>query len=364
MSHELRTPLNAIIGFSHLLQTSEGETLDTEKINFANHINEAGNHLLTLIKEILDLSRIESDHVELEIEDVEMISLLKEQISFVSNQAKENNIQLILKSDPDTPVYVKADLVKLKQVVLNLLTNGIKYNRPNGTVKISVVEDTTGRINLYVQDTGKGIAPDDEWKVFEPFQRLEWEHSSVEGTGIGLTICQRLIHLMDGKIGFKSVLNEGTRFFVDLPQGESPVEQKAEASQNNNTNSYQKKFSEFKILYIEDENINVELVRNILSQFEHIHLFSAPDSTTGIEMAEALNPHLIMLDLHLPGIDGYQVLELLKEKKITENTPVIALTAQAMKGDKEKGLSAGFVDYVTKPLDVKNFIDLIFTFQK
>ncbi len=364
VSHELRTPLNAIIGFSHLLQMSEGEKLDSEKIDFVNHINDAGNHLLNLIKEILDLSRIETDKVDLEIENVDMVSLVKEQSTLVMPQAEKAGIKIDCKAPASNEIFVKGDLVKIKQVVLNLLTNGIKYNRPNGNVEITVEEKEPSSVLLRVQDTGKGIKKEDRWKVFEPFQRLDWEHTEVEGTGIGLTICQRLVHLMKGQIGFESVVDQGTCFFVELPRGnvdaESQFSLKGEGLQTANL----KHLKDFKILYIEDDNLNIELVRGILGKFDNIRLFTARDASTGIEMTEALKPDLILLDIHLPGTDGYEVLKILREKKLTKNTPVIAVTAQAMKGDKEKGLKEGFDNYLTKPLEINTFVETILSYQK
>ncbi len=364
ISHELRTPLNAIIGFSHLLQTSEGENLNSEKMEFVNHIHDAGNHLLNLIKEILDLSRIESDKVELEIENVDVVSLIKEQAAFVVPHAREQDIKVICKGDADKPIYARADLVKLKQVILNLLTNAIKYNRPKGTVEIRAEDNNRDQITLHIQDTGKGIPEEDQWKIFEPFQRLDWEYSDVEGTGIGLTISKRLVQLMNGKIGFESTLNEGTRFFVELPRGTTDPEFETISYKASIQTASSKSFKDFKILYIEDEKINIELVQGILAPFEHIHLFSAPDAHTGIEMTETLKPDLIMLDIHLPGTDGFCALKILREKPLTKNTPILAVTAQAMKGDRERGLKEGFDDYLTKPLQIDQFIETIFSYQK
>ncbi|QPJ62618.1 MAG: response regulator [Candidatus Nitronauta litoralis] len=364
VSHELRTPLNAIIGFSHLLQMSEGEHLDPEKIEFVNHINDAGNHLLNLIKEILDLSRIETDKVELEIENVDMVALVEEQAVLVLPQAQKEGITINCQTPSKKQIFAKGDLVKIKQVVLNLLTNGIKYNRPNGNVEITVEEKEPSSVLLRVNDTGKGIKKEDRWKVFEPFQRLDWEHTDVEGTGIGLTICQRLVHLMKGQIGFESVLDQGTCFFVELPRGNFEPESQFTLKGESPKKPGAKKLKDFKILYIEDETINVELVRGILGKFDNIRLFTAKDASTGIEMTEALNPDLILLDIHLPGTDGYDVLKILKEKPLTKHTPVIAVTAQAMKGDREKGLKEGFDKYLTKPLEINQFIDTIFSYQK
>ncbi len=186
----------------------------------------------------------------------------------------------------------------------------------------------------------------------------------MEGTGIGLTICQRLVRLMNGHIGFESVVNQGTSFFVELPGGDASASKESSLSPGIPKPSISKTSKEYKILYIEDEPINIELVKGILAPYDHIHLFSARDATTGIEMTEALTPDLIMLDIHLPGTDGYGILKILKEKQLIKNTPVIAVTAQAMKGDREKGLEEGFDDYLTKPLEINHFIETIFSYQK
>ncbi len=219
VSHELRTPLNAILGFTQLLEASPDISLPEKEAGFLQNINIAGAHLLSLIQEILDLSRIESDDVKVEIENLDVFLLIRDLVEIISPQALEAGIVLNFEN-PGEAVYVKADETKLRQVILNLLTNAIKYNKENGTVGIHVKTLAGGTVEISVVDTGIGIAGEDHWKVFEPFQRLNWENSKVEGTGIGLTISKRLMKLMDGRIGFHSTLGQGSRFFIELPLGE------------------------------------------------------------------------------------------------------------------------------------------------
>ncbi len=364
VSHELRTPLNAIIGFSHLLETSENEVLTGEKIEFVRHINEAGNQLLNLIKEILDLSRIESDNIEIKIESFDAIPFLRDLAAFMMPHARENEIQIHCNLNARQPIMIKADRKKLKQVILNFLTNAIKYNRENGTVTIEIEKISEERVQIRVKDTGRGIDKEDHWKVFEPFQRLDMEYSDIEGTGIGLTICKRLVGLMNGRIGFDSEKGKGSCFFVNLPTGnalpqtarveddDALVEEKDDAEKP------------FNILCIEDESINVKLIRAAPAKYPHLKLFSAPNAATGIEMANNLIPDLILLDIQLPGMDGYSALRTLRKNKVTQNIPVIAVSAQAMDSDIEKGMEAGFNAYLTKPVEINQLINLILKYQE
>ena len=363
VSHELRTPLNAIIGFSHLLETSENETLAGEKMEFVRHINEAGNQLLHLIKEILDLSRIESDKVEIVLESFDVVAMVCDLAAFMTPNAKEHNVKIICDLDSNRPVTVKADKKKLKQVLLNFLTNAIKYNRKDGTVTLETETIAEGRIQVRVSDTGVGIAKEDHWKVFEPFQRLDMEYSGIEGTGIGLTICKRLVNLMHGRIGFDSEKGKGSCFFVNLPAGDAVQAAAAPAVNTHAPRSATDSKKPFVILYVEDQELNVKLVKAGLAKYAHIKLYSAPNATLGVEMATNLIPDLILMDIQLPGGDGYSALKNLKNNKATAHIPVIAVTAQAMEGDVEKGIAAGFNAYLTKPINFDELIKIIFEYQ-
>lgn len=216
VSHELRTPLNAILGFTQLLESSENISLPENEAEFLRNISVAGTHLFSLVKEILDLSRIESKDMKVEIESLDVFFLIRDLMKIVSPQALESGITLSFE-DSEEEIYVKADETKLRQVILNLLSNAIKYNKENGTVDIRVKLMVGKMVEISVVDTGVGIAEEDHWKVFEPFQRLNCESSNIEGTGIGLTISKRLMELMEGRIGFHSTLGSGSRFFIELP---------------------------------------------------------------------------------------------------------------------------------------------------
>ncbi len=218
-SHELRTPLNAILGFSQLLESSTDISLPELESGFLKNVSRSGKHLLSLINEILDLSRIESENIDINFEDLDAVSLIKDLVETITPQAQQSQITLTYEGDTVGPVRVKADELKLKQVILNLLSNAIKYNKKNGKVDVFLKVTPFETVEIAIADNGIGIAEEDHWKVFEPFQRLNLESSGVEGTGLGLTICKRLMELMKGKIGFRSSPGQGSRFFIELPLG-------------------------------------------------------------------------------------------------------------------------------------------------
>lgn len=359
MSHELRTPMNAILGFTQLLEMDSQNTFNDLQKDNLERISSAGNHLLELINEVLDLSKIESGNLELYNETTDIILIVDNVISISKPLADENGISLDYREIPEVRCFAEVDPLRFKQVVLNLLSNAIKYNKPNGSVVVSYEEQGNGMIRLGVKDTGHGIPDDKKDRIFIPFERFDSKAEYIEGTGIGLTISKQLIEMMNGTIGFESVPGEGSFFYIDVPVSEKTplpiqIEEQSDLIRPSLTKNDKKK-----ILYIEDIPANVELVKQILSRLGSIDLVSAGNALDGIEMAKTQIPDLILMDIHLPEMDGITAFKILQTMNETKNIPVIALTADAMDTDIKRALDMGFKDYVTKPIDVHRFLKIV-----
>ncbi|MGK0178327.1 MAG: PAS domain S-box-containing protein [Nitrospinales bacterium] len=358
MSHELRTPMNSILGFTQLLEMNAQSNLSTIDKKNLRTVSSAGKHLLKLINEVLDLSRVESGNMELSIEAVDIAPIVDNVISYSKSLANEKGVSIEYQKIPEDFYLIEADPLRFKQVVLNLISNAIKYNKPNGSVIVSfeVLDKSMGRLGI--RDTGHGIAEDMRDKVFKPFERLDVDAAEIEGTGIGLTISKQLVELMGGAINYESTLGEGSYFYIDMPiSDKAPLIQKEEKTiiiQNSSSNNYKKK-----ILYIEDIRDNVELVRQILDSRQDIGLISASNALAGIELAQSEIPDLILMDIHMPDMDGITAFKKLQTMKETLGIPVIALTADAMAVDIKKALDIGFKSYITKPIDVVVFLKAI-----
>lgn len=357
MSHELRTPMNAILGFGQLLELDDNLS-DINKNN-VHEILKAGDHLLELINQVLDLSKIESGHIDLSLEPVEVCSFIDDCTDLVSTLALKRDIHIShsgLKG-----AAVRADRTRLMQVFLNLLSNAIKYNREGGTVKIEVQTEGTNRLRILVIDTGKGIPEYRLEELFQPFNRLDEENSGIEGTGIGLTITRYIVELMGGTMGVKSEVGVGSTFWIELPIETLPeLDQKQnESTAGNTTHLSETNATQHTVLYIEDNPSNIKLVARLLGQRKHIHLRTAHTPELGIELAMTCQPELILLDINMPGMDGYNVLEILKAEANLNDVPIIALSAKAMPRDIKRGLTAGFNDYLTKPINVVQFFEVI-----
>jgi signal transduction histidine kinase len=359
MSHELRTPMNAVLGFTQLLEMStQGKLDDTEKKNLGR-VSSAGNHLLGLINDVLDLSVIESGDIKLSFETVDIFPIVKEVISLSRPLADKKSVSLEFQKNNEESCFVDIDLRRFKQVVLNLISNAIKYNDPNGSVILSYEKQSNGMMRLGIRDTGHGIAEDKMDQLFKPFERFDTDAEEIEGTGIGLSISKALVEMMNGSIGFESTLGEGSSFYIDLPLPDKtplPIRIEEEPSKTSSTINYKKK-----ILYIEDIPDNVELVRQILNQRQDVKLLSAPNALVGIELAQSETPDLILMDIHLQGMDGLEAFQRLQNNQDTQKIPIIALTADAMGVDIKKALDMGFKDYITKPIDVAKFLIVIDT---
>jgi len=352
MSHELRTPLNAILGFSQLIETDQRVPHDSQDL--AREIERAGQHLLELIGDLLDLARIEAGHLDIGHDAVSIPALLKDCMTLAGQLTRERAIPVEFDLASCANLVVFADRMRLKQVLLNLISNGIKYNRPEGSVHVGCsVEDAS--LRLTVRDTGKGISSENLARLFAPFERLGAERGTIQGTGIGLVISRHLANMMGGDIGVSSEVGVGSAFWIELPLPDITVTAHSSGGvipveiQPDQMGKVARKGT---VLYVEDNPVNLKLMEMALSRRKNVRLITAISAEDGLEVALQERPDLILLDINLPGMDGYEGLQIMREHPVLSRIPVAAVTANAMKGDRERGLEAGFVDYITKPFKV------------
>lgn len=353
MSHELRTPMNAIIGFAQLLEYDE--TLPTELGRDVTEILKAGHHLLDLINEILDLARVESGNIELSLEPLHLKPVITECFALVQPLADKRGVTLRL--DDSADLVVRADRTRLKQALLNLLSNAIKYNREEGRVICTATRDGD-TVSVCVADTGRGIPPDRLDELFQPFSRLDADQLDIEGTGIGLAYTRRIVELMQGRVTAESERGKGSRFRIRLQvatEAALPAHTETLPPAAFSPNRRQPA-RERTVLYIEDNPSNVKLVASILKRRPELNLLTAHQPRVGLNLAREYRPELILLDINMPGMSGYDVLRLLREDETFHATPIVAITANAMTSQIRDGLEAGFDDYLTKPLDVEAFL--------
>jgi signal transduction histidine kinase/ActR/RegA family two-component response regulator len=368
MSHELRTPLNAILGFAQILAADNLPTTPEQKKEFAGHILKSGRHLLTLINEVLDLAKVEAGALTLSMEPVGLAEVLAECRTMIEPLAAARGIRVEFPAagdpaagDPEHgAALVQADHTRLKQVLLNLLSNAVKYNREGGTVTLACEARGPDRLRLSVRDTGMGLRPDQVAALFEPFNRLGQENGLQEGTGIGLVFTKRLVELMKGEIGVTSSPGVGSTFWIELSAA-APLAQLATpvAPDPAHAAPAPPGAGPRLILYIEDNPANLRLVQEIVGFRADLRLLSAPDGHAGLALAHTHRPAIVLMDLNLPGMGGFEVLAQLRRDPHTAHIPVIALTANAMPRDIERGLSAGFARYLTKPIDIEQFNEAI-----
>lgn len=360
MSHELRTPMNSILGFGQLLERKD---LPPDQRKSVEHILKAGRHLLNLINEVLEIARIEAGRQNISVEPVRVVTVIQEARAFILPMAVERNLR-IEESFVDVDLFVQADRQRLVQVLLNLLSNGIKYNRPQGKVVILsrqiVDEDGRAVVQIGVQDTGEGIPADKVDRLFVPFERLGAEQAGVEGTGLGLALSQRLTEAMGGRLLLETTPGEGSTFWVELARAGSPVVgaggslvRKGEPDPAAVTRP------PATILYIEDNLPNLALIETILTDRPEIRLLSAVQGKLGLLMAIEKRPELILLDMHLPDLRGDEVLRRLMSDPRTARTPVVVVSADATPATLDRLTSAGAAAYLTKPLDVGDFLETI-----
>ena len=375
MSHELRTPMNAIMGFSQLLNMKNTAPLTEAQKNNVNEIMVAGKHLMSLINEVLDLAKIESGHIDLSVSKVNLSKIISESLHMIAPIAQKRGIEILVEKNGVSvqledllkqSEYAWLDETRVKQIVLNLLSNAVKYNNENGkiTLSCSINEDNTFRFS--VTDTGRGLTSDQQKELFKAFNRLGLEQTDVDGTGIGLVITKKIVELMGGTIGLVSEVGVGSTFWIELP-----IEQEQHSKQQNLSNNIEPEQSSSlenkmnddvnmkSVLYIEDNPANLRLVEQILSAIPNLRMWSAPEPLLGLELAMEHLPDLILLDINLPGMDGYQVLKQLRNDEKSKDIPVIAISANAMPKDIKKGEEAGFDGYITKPVNVKELMEKV-----
>ncbi len=356
MSHELRTPLNAILGFAQLLGISSLNTNDRESVE---QISKAGRHLLGLINEVLDIARIESGRIDLSLEAINPIEIISESLDLIRPLAVQSEIQVLMGEDlSDNRLRITADRQRLKQILINLLSNAVKYNKKAGSVRVWLELTSAEQLRINITDTGVGISGTKLEQLFTPFERLGAEQSRIEGSGIGLALSKRLSEAMGGQIGVSSRPNEGSTFYIELP-----IASEILATTNTQSSSELELESQpikpITVAYIEDNPANIRLVQLILANRPHASLLTATDGLSGLELVREQQPDVVLLDLHLPDLEGAEVLNRLQADSSTKNIPVIILSADANPEQTAKLLEAGAKQYLTKPFDVRTFLKVL-----
>lgn len=361
MSHELRSPLNAILGFAQLMESGAPPPTPSQQASL-EQIIKGGWYLLDLINDILDLAVIESGHALLSMEPVALAAVLLDCQTLIEPLTTARSVHI---SFPELPVtcLVQADPTRLKQVLINLLSNAIKYNQVGGSVAVRCDSPAAGRLRISVRDSGPGLSTQKLGQLFQPFNRLGQEAGSTKGTGIGLVVSQRLVQSMGGEMGVESMEGVGSLFWFELKiagaesagtacavRATQPVPPPAPPLHHPVRRT---------VLYVEDNADNIALIARLLAPRPDLRLIGAPDAMRAMAMARTLAPDVVVMDINLPDISGLEVLQLLQADPITRRIPVLALSANAMPGDIEKGLAVGFYRYITKPIKVDEFLQAL-----
>jgi len=355
MSHELRTPLNVVLGFGQILQMRGA--LGPKDREAVDSILKAARHLLELINEVLDLSRIESGRMAISPEPVELVDLVGEAVELIRPLAEERSVHLTTELGACRR-YVRADRQRLKQVLLNLLSNAVKYNHDGGQVVVSCTKGAQERLRLEVADTGPGISAELMDRLFEPFERLGADARHVEGTGLGLALSRQLVQLMGGEIGAESVEGQGSTFWVELPTAEPP-ENGPDRHATSADEQQPARPGRRRVLLIEDNLANLKLIEALVADRPHIELLPAMTGRLGLELAREHRPDLILLDQHLPDLSGGEVLHRLKAHPETRAVPVVVVSADATPGQMSRMRELGAAEYLTKPLDIARFLEVL-----
>jgi signal transduction histidine kinase/ActR/RegA family two-component response regulator len=350
MSHELRTPLNAILGFGQLMEL---ESTTADQRESASQILKGGRHLLSLINEVLDITGIESGHLLMSIEPVRIADVLGEVTMLMQPLAAARRIAIVTNGAEG---FVHADRQRLKQVLLNLLANAVKYNREGGIASVTAWPSQHGTVRFTITDNGRGIPADKVNRLFTPFDRLGMDQG-VEGTGLGLALSKRLTEAMQGTIGVTTSVGTGSAFWIELPEADSPLENLDKRVSGQVTLDALKPRG--KILYVEDNLSNLALMQRVLARYDRIELIPAMSGGLALDLARQHKPNLILLDLHLPDIGGEAVLEQLRSDERCADIPVVVLSADATPGQVDRLLAAGARSYLTKPLDIQPFMNLL-----
>jgi PAS domain S-box-containing protein len=353
MSHELRTPMNAILGFAQIIEMSNPTA---QQLKWSGEIRRAGDHLLQMIEDLLDLARIEVGKLSIRLEKLELEPVLAEAVAIVQPLITARGLRLSIEEGLHAGHRVQADRLRLRQVLVNLLSNAAKYNRPHGSITVSRRETTAG-LRLSVTDTGAGMAAEKLARLFRPFERLGAELGSVEGTGIGLALSKQLADMMGATLGADSEVDVGSTFWIDLSRDDGgPAPAAAPVAAPNTMRAMP-----FDVLYVEDNRSNVEVVAAFLAPHAHVRLRTAATGDAALVLLSEQRPDIILLDIHLPGMDGYQVLQRLRADPALRDIPVIALSADAMPHDIQRGLAAGFDRYIAKPVNLNELLGALDT---
>jgi CheY-like chemotaxis protein len=358
MSHELRSPLNAILGFAQLMESDipPPSPIQMESIGL---ILQSGWHLLTLINEVLDLAKVESGHAPLSHEPVSLAEVILECRKMIELQAQQRGIHLEFPTF-EKSYFINADRTRVKQILINLLSNAIKYNTLQGTVEVKCTEIVPGRIRVSIRDTGAGLTPEKLEQLFQAFNRLGQEAGGEEGTGIGLVVAKRLVELMGGIIGVESTVGIGSMFWFEFVAIDEPsISVKDIDAAILAQPRIPREARQHTVLYVEDNPTNLQLVKKIIARQPNISLLTAVDGYSGIEIAQVSQPDVILMDINMPGMNGFEALKLLQADPTTAHITVLALTANAMPRDIKHGIEAGFFRYITKPIMVNELLEAL-----
>jgi PAS domain S-box-containing protein len=361
MSHELRTPLNAVLGFGQLLETDSADPLSPVQRTRVQELLRGGRHLLSLINEVLDLARIEAGTLQMQLAPVALADVVGDCVRLVQPVAAERQIAVQVLPPATGAAWVHADPTRLKQVLLNLLSNAIKYNRHGGQVVLAWQAEHDGaHVLITVEDSGPGLSAAQQERLFQAFERLDAERTDVEGAGIGLALSKWLVDLMRGSIGVRSAPGAGSSFWVRLAACDAAATGQAPLAPATLPASAQPRLQPRRtVLYVEDNTVNQVLMESMLAMRPQLRLLIAGLPGVGLAMAAQSQPDLVLLDIQLPGMDGYEVLRRLREMPALGRVPVVAVSANAMPDDITRARQAGFADYITKPVDLQRLLAVV-----